>query len=40
MPKKKKPSAAPDDPVSCKALQDGIRELREKHLAVWKPSLT
>ena len=39
MPKKKKPSA-PDDPVSRKALQEGIKKLREKHFAPWTPSLT
>jgi hypothetical protein len=37
MPKKKK---IPDDPVSRKALEDGIKELREKHFAPWKPSVT
>jgi len=41
MPKKKKSPAIPaDDPVSRKALQDGIRELFEKNFAVWNPSLT
>jgi hypothetical protein len=40
MPKKKKPSAIPDDPVSRKSLQDGIKELLEKNFAVWNPSLT
>jgi hypothetical protein len=40
MPKKKKPSTIPDDPVSRKALQDGIKELFEKNFAPWKPSLT
>ena len=39
MPKQKKPSATPDDPVSRKALQDGIKELLEKHFAPWNPSL-
>jgi hypothetical protein len=44
MPKKRKLSkprrhSAPDE-VSRKALRDGIRELREKHFAPWKPSLT
>jgi hypothetical protein len=38
--KKKKSSAIQDDPVSRKALQDGIRELLEKNFAVWNPSLT
>ena len=40
IPKKKKPSATPDDPVSRKALQDAIKELLEKHFAPWNPSLT
>ena len=41
MPKKKKTRlAAPDDPVSRTALQDGIKELLEKHFAPWNPSLT
>lgn len=29
-----------DDPVSRKALWDGIKEVYEKHFAVWNPSLT
>ena len=37
-PKKKKPSSIPDDPVSRKALQARIKELREKHFAPWTPS--
>jgi hypothetical protein len=38
MPKKKKPSATPDDPLSRKALQDAIKELLEKNFAPWNTS--
>jgi hypothetical protein len=34
MPKKKKSSAIPDDPVSRKAMQDAIKDLLEKNFAV------
>jgi len=40
MPKKKKPSAIPDDPVSRKALQERLKELREKRFAPWEVSPT
>ena len=39
-PKKKKPSAIPDDPVSREVLRDSIKELRDRHFAPWTPSLT
>jgi hypothetical protein len=41
MPNKKKRSANPeDDPVSRKALLDGIKELLEKNFAPYDPSMT
>ena len=39
MAKKKKTPGIPDDPLSRRAMQDGIKALREKHFAVWNPSL-
>ena len=40
MRKKKKPSAITDDPVSCKAMRDGIKQLFEKNFSLEIPRLT